>query len=489
MLRIDKQNLNHNYFKKSQDTVSELPKTELKTINDELQLHNTNKNKKITFKEAVKLIGNGFYNQAKDIVTGIFKHPLKTIATIGATTAGLLALPIIGIPTAVGGGALAIGFGAIAVAKMGINTTKAVKHSKNGEYDKARQDFQNIGKSGVDLALTLPFVPKAIKSVKEFAKYGKIGINHTVLNELKNTKGLSEKLRVLNKTNAEYARSYDYQAIVDKQLTKIQATPAEKALIKQELLEFNVPDEKILEVAMNKLAKHKGYNTCPKLVEKNLNNKDCGYWNSNTGEIVINKSKQATNTTNKNVVDDRLKLQKVETLNEKNYKFTMENPTTGEIAYEIVPKKIYDDYRSLYKNIKKVSPRGQKILTMIHEFEHFHQNCLRSRRYGINPKMATPGKKLQLKVVREKGNVIPNSNEWIEAGKYNNAEINYTSKNFAKYIQNDLEIGARNIETKAMKSTEFKRLDAVLKEIKDSYNINNTKYIATSALQSESITN
>jgi len=103
--------------------------------------------------------------------------------------------------------------------------------------------------------------------------------------------------------------------------------------------------------------------------------------------------------------------------------------------------------------------------------------------------MATPGKKLQLKVVREKGNVIPNSNEWIEAGKYNNAEINYTSKNFAKYIQNDLEIGARNIETKAMKSTEFKRLDAVLKEIKDSYNINNTKYIATSALQSESITN
>ena len=167
----------------------------------------------------------------------------------------------------------------------------------------------------------------------------------------------------------------------------------------------------------------------------------------------------------------------------------MENPVTGEVACEIVPKKIYDNYNSLYGNMSEVSTRGKKILTLIHEYEHFHQDCLQARRYGINPKMATAGKKLQLRVVREQGSVVPNSKEWIDAGMYRNAELNYTNKNFAKYIQNELEVGARNAEAKAMNSVEFKRLDSVLKEIKSSYKANDAKTIATAILQSESVTN
>ena len=43
----------------------------------------------------------------------------------------------IGIPTAVGGAALAIGFGVFGATKFVSNTAKAIKNSKNGEYDKA----------------------------------------------------------------------------------------------------------------------------------------------------------------------------------------------------------------------------------------------------------------------------------------------------------------------------------------------------------------
>ena len=493
MLKINQLGANYKPSIAAQKTTVKASNTTVNRPNDEVSINKNDKNKKIAFKEAVKLIGKGFVSQVKDVVTGIFKHPIKTIATIGATTAGLLALPIIGIPTAVGGGVLAIGFGLLASAKMLINTAKVIRHSKNGEYDKARDDYKNIGKSGVDLALSLPFVPKAIKSVKEFAKYGKIGINHTVLSELKNAKGLSEKIRVLNNANAEFARSYDYQAIVDKQLAKMQATQAEKTLIKKELLEFNVPEEKILQVAMDKLAKYKGYQTSPKLLEKDLVAGNCGEWNANTGEIVINKNRLTPSTTSNNsaseVLVDKLKLKKVETYDTNNYKFTMENTVTGEFACEIVPKKIYDNYNSLYGNMSEVSTRGKKILTLIHEYEHFHQDCLQARRYGINPKMDTAGKKLQLRVVREQGSVVPNSKEWIDAGMYRNAELNYTNKNFAKYIQNELEVGARNAEAKAMNSAEFKMLDSVLKEIKSSYKANDAKTITTAILQSESATN
>lgn len=493
MLKIDQVNIKYNSCPSVKKTDRQLAKAVLNSPKDELSISSNNKNKKVSFAEGVKLVAQGFVNQAKDIVTGIIKHPIKTIATIGATTAGLLALPIVGIPTAVGGGVLAIGFGLLASAKMLINTGKAIKHSKNGEYDKARDDYKNIGKSGVDLALSLPFVPKAIKSIKEFAKYGKIGINHALLQELKNANGLSEKVRVINNANTEFARSYDYQRIVDSHLEKMQATSAEKALIKKELLEFNVPEEKILEVAMDKLAKHKGYKTSPKLVEEQLQSTNCGQWNSNTGEIVINKDRHANTSVSGgasgNIPTDKLKLKKVETYDTNNYKFTMENPVTGEVAYEIVPKKIYDNYRSLYTKMDDVSPRGQKLLTMVHEYEHFHQDCLQARRYGIDPKLATPGKKLQLRVVREQGNVVPNSQEWIDAGVYRNAELNYTSKNFGKYIQNELEVGARNAEARAMNSAEFKRLDAVLAEIKDSYKSNNIPNIILAGLQSESAMN
>lgn len=457
---------------------------------DKVELKNTDKNKKISFSEGAKLIGEGFYNQAKDIVTGIFKHPIKTLATVGATTAGLMMLPLIGIPTAVGGAVMALGFGAIATAKMAVNTGKAIKHTQNGENDKAREDLKNIGKSGVDMALSLPFVPKAIKSVKEFAKYGKIGINQVALNEFKNAKGIVEKFKALNRANTEYARSYDYQALVDKQLAKLDATMAEKAAIKQELLEFNVPQDKIAEVALDKLARHKGYTTKPNLIQKELDGGNLGYYSDRTGEIAIRKNKlsEANSSASTSAPTEGKILRRVENLDTNNYKFIMEDAKTGEMSWGTMPKEIWDNYEIFKQGTQNLSKNGRDLLTVVHEFEHFHQHNLVARRYGIPTNIQDVSKNMHRQIIQERGNLTPNSAEWINAEKYKTAIDNYTSLDPCKYLQNELEVGARTIEAKALNSAEFQRLENVLSQIKDSYATNSSSVIIPAILQAESAT-
>lgn len=78
--------------------------------------------KSIGFGEGLGLFAKGIGKQVKDIVTSVVEHPLRTLGVVGATTAGLMALPLIGIPSAVGGAAMAIGF-------AGLATAKGVKHS------------------------------------------------------------------------------------------------------------------------------------------------------------------------------------------------------------------------------------------------------------------------------------------------------------------------------------------------------------------------
>ena len=46
------------------------------------------------------------------------------------------------------------------------DTVKAIKHNKNGEYAQLRNDLGKIGGDCLDLALSMPFLPKALKNKK-----------------------------------------------------------------------------------------------------------------------------------------------------------------------------------------------------------------------------------------------------------------------------------------------------------------------------------
>ena len=148
--------------------------------------------KKVDFKEGVSLIGKGFVNKIKGIITSIVKHPIKTALAVGATSLLIAGAPLIGITSATAGAALALGFGAYALGKTAIDVSETIKDNKAQRYDEVREDLQKLGGDGVDLALSLPFAPKAIKQIVRFVKYGKntVGINAELISNIKSNHGL-----------------------------------------------------------------------------------------------------------------------------------------------------------------------------------------------------------------------------------------------------------------------------------------------------------
>ncbi|MBQ2870716.1 hypothetical protein IJE86_03325 [bacterium] len=152
------------------------------------------KEEPVTFKEGAKLVATGFWEKTKDCFKAILDNPLKTAAVIGGTTLGIMALPLIGISSVVGASALAIGFGGLALYNTAKHVKNAIVHSKNNEHNKLRDDLKKLGGDGLDLALTLPFLPKAVSCVKQHIKYApKVALNKELFSNIKNAKGLNAK--------------------------------------------------------------------------------------------------------------------------------------------------------------------------------------------------------------------------------------------------------------------------------------------------------
>ena len=154
----------------------------------------TKEQQPVTFKEGAKLIGKGFLKQAKGIVTSIFKHPIRTIAAVAGTSLALSALPLIGITAATGASVLALGFAGFSLFKIAKDTVQVIKDNKNSNYASMRNNLEKLGGDGLNLAISLPFVPKAIKQVNRTIKYGTttIGLNKELIGGLKNIKSVKD---------------------------------------------------------------------------------------------------------------------------------------------------------------------------------------------------------------------------------------------------------------------------------------------------------
>lgn len=427
------------------------------------------KYRKIGLVEGTGLLIKGIGKQIKSTITSIVEHPIKTLAVVGGTTLGIMALPIIGIPAAVGGSALALGFAGLAVGKGAYHTMQFLKNNENGTYDIARQNLEQIGGDTVDLALSAPFVPKAIKTVKEFATYGKIAYNPNILNELKSAKGLKGKTAVIKNANSELVRKMNYSKTVDAEIAKLQGlTETEAAKLKKDLLEFNVPADKVPEVTLQKWAEIKGTSIKPDIKYGPMAPTTNGFARRTDCSITLNDGTQKTGTP---IVGGEFKtLKKVQKGNLYEYEFM---DKSGNIVKGTIDKTILDEYNVFSKACydPKLSAQAKKILTTVHEREHIDQFA---KIFAQDPNAFTTtarGKELYTQMLKERGPL--SASEAAEVNILKNAG-RYHGKPWTEYLKDPLEMGARKVEFEAFKNPTFQKLENVFKTVNTMNN--NTNY-------------
>lgn len=158
--------------------------------------------KSISWREGFSLLGQGFVNKAKDLWKTVTEHPVQSLAAVGVATGAIFAAPLVGITSAVAASALAVGFAGVAAYNGIKHGVQALKHSNDGKNNKLREDLKNLGGDGLDLALTIPFVPKGVGTLAKAFKYApKIGLNMELLSGLRQAKSICGVLKEVTKAN------------------------------------------------------------------------------------------------------------------------------------------------------------------------------------------------------------------------------------------------------------------------------------------------
>ncbi len=166
------------------------------TVRNNMRVENSeqvvqSEEKPVGIAEGVSLIAKGAVNKVKNMGKAILEHPARTIASVGAVSLAVAAAPLIGVSSAAAGAVLALGFAGYAVFETAKDVSETVKDNRAGRYNEVRQDLGEIGGDTVDLALSLPFVPKAANTLKNTVQYApRVGINTNLINDLKSGEGI-----------------------------------------------------------------------------------------------------------------------------------------------------------------------------------------------------------------------------------------------------------------------------------------------------------
>lgn len=449
--------------------------TDFKSANNKIpfkSLNNSNQTteKKVDFKEGINLIGKGFLSQGKNLLTSIIKHPVRTIATTAITSGVLLALPLIGIPTAVGGGFLTLGFAGFSIFNLAKNIKEAKENNDKQDYSKAQDSFKKIGNSIFDVALTLPFAPKAVKEISEFAKYGKVGINSTLISNFKQEKGF-KKLSAFQKANQEFKRSYTYQAKVDKALMNSGLDEARMQQAKKILLQYNVEDEKIIEVTVERLKREKGISIDIPIKKEQTESGKLGNFSPDKCEITI-KDRNLPDLIKPKNSSSKIAIKKIHSYDSNHYRCEMYDIQTGKrTADQIIRKDIYDSYIANSKAHYALNQNAKDISVVTHEYEHFDQWGKIMRMEGTKlPKFLTKEARARYSKLANTQGIIPkNSPEYQVAKRYAKhiQGRNYSTNNAIEYILNEREIGARLAQDILYKQDWFKIYNTIdMKDLK-----------------------
>ncbi len=456
MIRVDNYNTQrYNYNKLNYSNRHQsIPNSTL--INFGLNNNNTpSPNKPIKFEEGMQILWEGIKQQCISTAKEMFENPKCLLGLVGIT-AGLSILPIIGIPIAVGGSALAVGFATFATIKTTKHCLEFAKNNRNKQYDTARKNLETIGEDTVDIALSLPFVPKSITKLKTFTKYGKIGINK----ELFNQKKFSEVIDTVTSPtyNAELERSIYFKQATAQELKSIKnLSPAELKTLKQELADYNVEYDKLPEVVLEKWAQKYNIHTKPQLEFQTLPEFTAGKAIGNTCTIIINDNRARIPAISRY---DTLEIKKINDT----YKFTYLDKETNKTIVEEISASIVDKYNELQKAYKNLSPELKRIIVTIHEREHIDQYARIVIEKGLNTMMPTElGKNIYQAMTKEMISQPRTAEKAAETAQM----IAQKPQNgtFAQYLKSPLEIGAREAESAALKDPLYTHLDNVCKTV------------------------
>ncbi len=196
--------------KDNPEEISVFLKKEPETAEEKKNVEEPKKAERVTFKKGAVLFATGIGKRIGEWADSIIKHPIRSLATLAATTLGICALPLIGIPSTVGSGVLICALAAAGLIGAGVNICKFIKNNNNGKYEEAEKNMENIGGNTIEMLASLPFVPKAVSNIGDFAKYGKIAKNKTLTSQTKNIEALilDAYLETKNLLNAMTIRKF-----------------------------------------------------------------------------------------------------------------------------------------------------------------------------------------------------------------------------------------------------------------------------------------
>lgn len=437
--------------------------------------------RKITFTEGIKIFGNGIAKQGCEIVDSIIEHPVRTIAIAAGTAAALYVLPFIGIPTAVGGAVLAVGFAGYAISKTVLHAVNFIQHNKQGKYNLARRNLEQLGEDTIDIALSAPFAPKAIARLNNFASAGKVGFNSALANELKSVKTFTERMQILKTYDKNLSRSINYKAITERELAKLKnITEAEKNNIRQYILDYNVPKEQIPEVALEQWAKARGILTKPDLSYASMPSNTGGYALPKECVILLNdyKTQIAPNTFSRfSQLSSRL--------NKNNqYEITYKDTQTGRVFTETIDKNILDSYKNLYEIESKLTPEARQILVTTHEREHIHQYAQIFAQKGTSWLSPTDrAQALYRQMIKDMPVVNPGSKEAQIIDKMATETASGTAVSYVKDLK---EIYARKAESELLHQPNFQKLNTVLAKTNKIVSPSTTQTVLLNTLRPES---
>ncbi len=382
--------------------------TTIKETKDSVSISGVN-GEPVGFKEGCSLVAQGFMSKIKNMVKTVIQHPVKTIGAMLLTSAALMALPFAGISMATGGAAIVTIYGVSAIYNTAKNLIKANRNSKKGNYNAMREDLKNVGGNCVDLALTLPFMPKAFKQLKlnvpaYFNK--RIAIfkneNGTVISELKRYRGGNNLINY--NSNGEII-SQTKNSLWSRMLKAKTWKDRYKLLISQDRKEAYLTK---LNDAYKQVAKDRGVP-----VPENLH-----YYNQpmeytfKKGECFCDREGGFTGTTDIHINRNCVDLPQSFTLSDG----------------------------------KKIPVKTKPLHAVIgHEFRHVEQNTMIANAEGLKGKLK--GVEWEICELYKPGTIKRGTPEHALAEKFYNAYKNYVQPevNAQKYYNNALEVDARAV--------------------------------------------
>jgi len=180
--------------------------------------------KKVGLLEGAGLFFKGVKDRFVKTIKEIKDHPFRSALITAGMLSVLPLLAVIGVPLGVSSACLAAFFAGMAgfrLVKDGINIAK---YNQSREYDKAREAIGNLGGDSLDFAMVAPFIPKGFNQLK-YLRVNSASVNkiYNARNiALSNSKGLTDKLEIILKSEAEIATnaSKEYPGFFRKTILK-----------------------------------------------------------------------------------------------------------------------------------------------------------------------------------------------------------------------------------------------------------------------------